>query len=165
MLTKDNLGIFWKSNDGQAEVNGIGLYALFSSEISRKIEESIMNLWSAQNAKIKFSNIKYSNWNILVAELNVSQWPDDICWQQLLKATMQKLINAGAIVVWSGGEDCNWNPNILNPDSMMGNIYAGYSKKTGFLCNSNLSQNLEYLRDDQINDLRGELMFDSPEST
>lgn len=161
MITKNSLGFFWKSNDGQIEVDGLTCYSLFEIDIPEKARESIISLWSNQETQIQFDFINYDCWKVLITEFNILKWPNDATWQELLQATMKEFINVGALVVWSGGEDCTWNPGILNPDSMMGNIYAGYSKEVGFLCNSNLSKELEYLRDDQIIALRGDIKINA----
>ena len=149
MNTIKSLGVIWNEAECQVEVEGMFFYALTKHSKAIPIED-IKPIWSSNMFDLQMDNFKYDLWTVLICTLRVFQWPNDKMWFEYLIKTMKFFINTGAIVVWSGGEDCSWNPEILTPDLMMGNIYAGYSTQTGFLCNSNLSDELQFLDNDQI---------------
>lgn len=149
MKTHNSLGIIWDQPEGQIEVEGIEFYALTKQSEIIPIE-TIKNIWPSDMIDIQMDKYRYDLWTVLICTLRIFQWPNDKMWIEYLVNTMEAIINTGAIVVWSGGEDCTWNPEILTPESTMGNIYAGYSVQTGLLCNSNLSDELQFLNDDQV---------------
>jgi hypothetical protein len=150
METQHELGIFWKGKDGHDEVEGLFCYALSKKMKSTHIEDFVKAIWPTHTVALQVDMFQYHNTTISIVALKMLQWPTDSLWMQYLQETMQALVRCGASVVWAGGEDCTWNPDVLNPASMMGNVYAGYSKETGFLCNTSLSEEIVYLSDAQL---------------
>lgn len=144
------LGIFWNSPEGQTEAIGIEFYGLFLDPHARATVDPRRFGWEAPRFDAQAHRIETDKILVLCITVQVNQWPDDKTWSDQVRATLAGLVANGALVAWAGGYDCNWAPEVLNPEECAGNVYAAYSRATGFLCNAQLSEEMRFLDDDQL---------------
>jgi len=154
MKTKQSLGIFWNFESGQEEVDGLIFYGLWSDELPKKLEtQSLQNLFIGGIIEINEARFDADDYKTYSISFYIKSFPKAEFWLNNIKVCLSWLIDNGAIVSWCGSESCSPNPEILRPRNSAGNIYAGYSIPTGFICNANLEDELEYLNDQQLQKL------------
>lgn len=153
MNVADNLVIFWNTDEGQEEVRGLFLYALMRPDTLGPEPESISAAWNPISVQCQVSKIESELGPVLLVSVKFDGLPDTQEWKSILDKALTKLLDCGAIVVWAGGEDCTWSPDVLNPESGAGNVLAAKCPSTGFLCNANLDESIEFLDDSQLGSL------------
>ncbi|MDP1563559.1 MAG: hypothetical protein Q8M16_19435 [Pirellulaceae bacterium] len=147
--------IFWNSINGQDEVAGIYLYGLFKSNRITDVGKLLGDLWTLENGEFqaKLNESRYGS--VLSVSLKLHRVPLDNDWFSKLEASLTSLIENGALVAWAGGEDCSSSPEVLNPDSCVGNVYAAKTAATAFMCNDTVDGVIEILSDAQLSSLWG----------
>lgn len=155
MNTKDELTVMWLESDGHSEELGMYVYAYFPVSSQALSEDALNSLGNCTFAKSKSSKISIENGLVTTTTIKVDNWPDDDGWTAYLQELFSFLVGHGAAVVWAGGEDCSWTLDTLDPEMSDGNVYAGYSPKTGLVYNSRLTEEIVFLTDEQIATLGG----------
>ena len=156
MITKKSLGIFWKFKEGLQEVDGIYFYGLWKHSMPKNLNlEGINDLWYSGEIEYKIIKCDGDDYKVFSITFYIKKFPDAKYWISNLKSVLSWLNNSGAFVSWCGAEDCSPNPDIFNKKRSSGNIYACYSNKTNFMCNSGLHDELKYLNDNQLDDVWG----------
>lgn len=153
MSVADNLVIFWNTHEGQEEVRGLFLYALMRPDTLGPKLESISAAWKPISVKCQASKIESELGPVLLVAVKFDELPCAQDWKTILDTALTQLLDCGAIVVWAGGEDCSWSPDVLDPESGAGNVLAAKCSSTGFLCNANLDESIEFLDDSQLGSL------------
>ena len=147
--------IFWNSIDGQGEVAGIYIYGLFRSTRIADVGNRIGDLWTLENGEVQTNEYESGCGSVLCVSLKLDAIPLDTEWFSKLDASLTRLVENGALVAWAGGEDCSCSPEVLNPDSSVGNVYAAKAAATAFMCNDKAGDVIEDLSDAQLSSLWG----------
>lgn len=116
--------------------------------------EAISAAWKPVSVKCQVSKLESELGPVLLVAVKFDGLPDARVWKSILDAALTQLHDLGAIVAWAGGEDCTWSPDVLDPESGAGNVLAAKYASTGFLCNANLDEPIEFLDDSQLASLR-----------
>ncbi|MFY0602275.1 MAG: hypothetical protein JXR03_21565 [Cyclobacteriaceae bacterium] len=151
MITINSLGIYWKFARGHEEVDGLSFYGFWENTVPRVLEdESLKKKWINSEIEYKEVKIHAEEYKVYGVDILIKKFPSPNYWLSIIEETLKWLIDNGATVAWCGAEDSSPNPRVFDPLESAGNVYACYSNITGLMCNSNLDQELEYLRDDQL---------------
>jgi hypothetical protein len=150
MKVKDELGIIWNTGAGQMESPGIEFFGLFPSPATQMIVDPKLFGWLGSGFEVRVDRIQTNAYSVLCISVRIGHWPDDRTWRAHVEKTLAELVACGAIAAWSGGYDCTWSPEVLNPAGNTGNVYAAYSKATGFVCNAELHDEMRFLNDAQL---------------
>lgn len=150
MSKKTDFTIFWNSVDGQDEVKGIYLYGLFRSHDIPDVGKRICDLWTGEHGEVQSATIDSALGSVLSVSLKLDEIPLDTNWFIKLEASLSTLIDYGALVTWAGGEDGSCYPEVLDPDSDVGNVYAAKAVATGFMCNDKNGGKFECLSNAQL---------------
>lgn len=154
MNTRDELGIFWPTDDGHVEMPGVECYGFFRNSPDAFNDSSVADLWLAETAKIKITRIRYDEGTVVVILIGIIDWPSELEWMRRLEQTLAAMIASGACIAWAGGYDCSSCLDVLDPKSSEGNVYAAYTKQTSMICNSTLLDPLVFLTDQQLLELK-----------
>ena len=158
MTTRNSLGIFWMFSGGHEEVEGISLFGLWSSCLPNSFNiDEITKFWTGWEFNTKVNEYNLEEYKVIGIDFYIKSFPDSNQWIQDIEAILKWITENGAIISWCGGEDCSPNPEILKPGNAVGNIYACYSPSIGFVCNSGLEEEMEYLNDDQLKDINNSI--------
>ena len=149
MKTQDSLEVVWNGEEGQEFCGGIYLCGWFPSGLTGKWSEQIRRVCGAIGGDCQVRDIEQHG-TVRIVTVRLTRFPNDIAWRKAVEDALTTLLNQGAAVAWAGGEDCSWYLEVLAPDSEAGNVYAAKSADTGFLCNSNLTEDIKFLAEDQL---------------
>jgi hypothetical protein len=147
--------IFWNCTDGQEEVAGIYIYGLFRSTRITDMGQRICDIWALENGEVQTRLHEIGCDSVLSVSLKLDSIPLGIDWFGKLDASLTRLVEGGALVAWAGGEDCSSSPEVLNPDSGIGNVYAAKAAAMAFRCNDKEDGVIEFLSDAQLSSLWG----------
>lgn len=151
MTTRNSLGIFWMFPEGQDEVEGFSLFGLWDSSLPKNFNiDQIEKLWIGGKFDTKINKYDSEEYKVIGIDFYIKSFPNPSQWLQDIESVLNWIVENGAIISWCGGEDCSPNPAIFEPDNAVGNIYACYSPSIGFICNSDLEEEMEYLNDGQL---------------
>jgi hypothetical protein len=150
MKVRDDLGIFWSSDQGQMEAAGIEFYGLVNAVDAIVVIDPQGLGWTRPDFDVTVKQVRTTAFLVVCVAVRVNKWPEDRSWRDRVQATLRRLVVTGAAVSWAGGYDCSWSPDVLNPPLSAGNVYAAYSTETGFLCNACLSEEMRFLDDAQL---------------
>lgn len=153
MKTADSLGIFWAAEDGHIEVVGINFYGYWGQGTLPDEISSLGDLLKNLNAEFQIQIIEADEGNFLVLPVWIKAWPSDIIWRQTVEAILNTMILMGATVSWSSDEYCSRSLTELDPATSGGFVYAASSRSTGSLFHSDLSEEISYLSDDELQQL------------
>ena len=167
MIVSKSLSIVWTGPGGFGEeARGIYCYAYLKNQSPVVDNDPIGSIWTSIGRLVainstpiverdSFASVGLGS--ILACTVRLDQWPADIVWKQSVEATLKHMVENGGSVAWCGGEDCSCSPDVLDPASSAGNVYAGYSTTTGCMCNSpSLTDECDYLSDAQLSKLHHE---------
>ncbi len=152
MKTKDTLEIVWNSEEGQELCSGVYLCGWFPGADTGGCSEHIRDVFQAIGGICQVRDIEQHG-TVQIVSVRMTRFPDNITWRQTVEAAFKILLNAGAAVAWAGGEDCSWHLEVLDPASDAGNVYAAKTNASGFLCNSALADEIQYLSEGQLQSL------------
>lgn len=150
MSVADDLVIFWSSHTGQDEVRGLYLYGLMQSDAVSHDLESMKAAWKPTSVQCRESSLESELGRVLLVTVKFDGILDAQLWETNLDLALSSLLGFGAIVAWAGGEDCSWSPDVLNPESGVGNVLAAKCDVTGFLCNAKFNEPMQFLDDTQL---------------
>lgn len=153
MNVADDLVIFWNTAEGQEEVAGLYLYGLMRPDTFGSDLAAISAAWKPVSVQCQASRLESRFGPVLLVAVKFDELPEARDWKSILDTALTQLLRLGAIVVWAGGEDCTWSPDVLDPESGTGNVLAAKCSLTGFLCNANLDESIEFLDDSQLGSL------------
>ena len=153
MNTREDLVIVWNCEDGQEERRGLYFYGLFPLAAAENYQSRVQLLFDPMNAKCQSREILHELGTVGMLAIRIDIFPDSDAWMQILDEVFSTMLAAGASVAWAGGEDCSWSPEVLDPNSGIGNVYAAKSATTGVLCNCKLDEPIEFLTDRQLSRL------------
>lgn len=153
MSVADELIIFWSSDTGQDETRGLYFYGLMKPDAVSYDFKSMKAAWEPISVQCQESSFESDLGRVLLIAVKLDGIPETQHWQSNLDRALSSLLEFGAIVAWAGGEDCSWSPDILNPESNMGNVIAAKCDLTGLLCNANINEPMEFLKNTQLADL------------
>ncbi len=160
--TKQSLGIFWyfSEKEGQEEVEGLYVCGCWCAGLpDKEFFGSFSKTWSDGKVEASVYQVDADNEKSITISTRILEWPREKNWHPILEECLKYLIVRGALVAWCGGEACGSTPQMLDPIDPAGHIYAAYSKQNGFVCNSGLNDEHQYLRNDQLELFKGELML------
>ena len=152
MNVRESLCIIWHGSEGGEEVTGIAIYAQFAAPGSDALT-ALEKFWNAEEVCLRASSFAFEGGSIKVADIRVDSWPTPKKWLEAIKSSLKFCLDAGTSVAWAGDESCSWHPDVLDPTKNAGNVYAAYSRQTGFLCNAGLDDEIAYLNDEQLKSL------------
>jgi hypothetical protein len=150
MSVADELVIFWNSEDGQEETRGLYLYSLTLLDAANHDLELVKAAWNPMSVRLQDSVIEAELGKVLVVAVAIESVPDSQHWRSNLDRSLSVLLSFGGIVAWIGGEDCSWSPDVLDPESGIGNVLAAKCDSTGFMCNANINESTVFLNDSQL---------------
>ncbi|MFC7050603.1 2-hydroxyacyl-CoA dehydratase [Emcibacter nanhaiensis] len=156
MNVKDSIYIVWNAenagaNSGQEFEPGLYFYGYWKNSLLPELEtEKLLNAWHDAKVAFKAQKIKENDYNHIVIDMRVFDFPPQSQWLTNIRKTLQFLSENGAMISWCGDETCHGHLSIFNPTEASGNIYAAYSKENGFYCNSDLDEEIHYLNDEQL---------------
>ncbi|WP_339733655.1 hypothetical protein [uncultured Gimesia sp.] len=150
MKTTDELGIFWAAEDGHIEVSGINFYGYWGQAKLPDEISSLGDLLKNIDAEFQIQKIEADEGNFLMLPVWIKTWPSDIIWRQTVEEILNTMVLMGATVSWSGDEYCSCSLTELDPATSGGCVYAASSRSTGLLLHSDLSEEISYLSDDEL---------------
>ncbi|MGB3464838.1 MAG: hypothetical protein WBA74_06200 [Cyclobacteriaceae bacterium] len=154
MKTKDSLSVFWSFKDGQEEVNGMYLFGFCIEKSEVALDASkLYNIWDSSVADFRLNKYMIDEHSILSIKVYIKVFPKPNSWLIDLQNIFELMRQNGSIISWCGGEDSSPNPIIFNSRAAAGNVYACFTTETGLLCNSELNDELVYLKDEQLNNI------------
>ena len=149
MKTQDSLEVVWNSEEGQELCGGIYLCGWFPGGLTGNCSEQMQREIGAIGGDYQVRDIEQHG-TVRIVTVRLTRFPNDLVWRKEVEDALTILLNDGAVVAWAGGEDCSWHLEVLSPDSDAGNVYAAKSADTGFCCNSNLTDDIKFLSEDQL---------------
>ena len=159
MITKESLCIYWKFEEGFQEVDGLYFYGLWKDYLPKNLKlEDIDNLWKTGTIDLKICRFEAEEYKVLGINLYIKNFPQSTYWLKNIRNILVWLIDCGAYISWCGTEDCSPNPEIFDLKLSYGNIYACFTKKTDFLCNSDLQEEIKYLNDSQLTLIKTQML-------
>lgn len=152
MITRESLWIFWPADDsGQEEKQGLVFFGWWGTRALPDLDlAKIRVLWTdceAEFRAVAFDAPEYKTWAV---EMTIVNWPNPDRWTELIEASLKWLTGQGASLAWCGDEDASPSPDIFDPGKASGNVYAAYSRGTGFVCNAGLEEEVAWLDDKQL---------------
>ncbi len=151
MTTKESLGIYWKNDTEHQEVNGMTYYGLWKDSLPNNLYlDKLTKLWKEGKIDFQLTRCESEEYKVYCLDLHLIMFPPQAYWLEITEDTLAWFVEAKAVVSWCGVEDCSPNPEILNPQSSFGNVYAAYSPEMGFICNADLDSEMKYLEDEQL---------------
>jgi hypothetical protein len=161
MKTKESLSLVWTSEstgeDGrtervQDEVDGLTFYSYWPHSAPAKLRENtyFAQLWDGASIVAKLTKWDEEESRILSLDVRIYEWPDPMCWLECVSSTLKYFVEQGALVAWCGGEESSPSIDVFDPVSASGSVYAAYAQSTGFICNSGLLDDYEWLTDEQL---------------
>ena len=167
MTVAKHMEIFWDTPFGNEQVKGISFFGYFVDDNPTILDDCLRQLWMSLNGEIAATLVAITEpgsyqcvdrGSIFNCHVRLQQFPSDNEWQSAIEGTLRWIVGCGARVAWCGGEDCTISPDVLDPNSMAGNVYAGYGREAGFLCKSpRLSDELVFLPDENLSLLLTEI--------
>ena len=154
MITRQEFEIIWNSEDGQMQVPGVYVYGFFPIGEHFDIDDLLRRTVERHTVTCQTRCIDYEIGEVAKVALRFdSITNDESIWRGFLDELFSMLLHAGASVVWAGGVDCSSSPEVLNPASSVGNVYAAKSIESPLLCNSKLDEPIGFVTDEQLRDL------------
>lgn len=153
MSNATDFSIFWNSGEGHEEVQGIYLYGLFALNVLPNLTDLIERNWMSENGKTQIGHIESEFGTVVVVALKLQKIPSESEWYRNLECSLIDLVERGARVAWAGGEDCSWNPDVLNPTSDSGNVYAAMTVSTNLICNDTFGIATQFVSADQLSSI------------
>lgn len=156
MITKDRLVIVADDNGSSSETAGMAFFGLWSKNDSMDIkEDTLKQLWGNFICGSKLRQGRAEDHFFSSIEFPINNWPEtNGLWIDLIKTSLEKFIDGGALIAWCGDEYSNSNPDVFNPESNAGEVYAALLPKLGFICNSSLYDEYQVLSDNQLYNLQ-----------
>lgn len=150
MRTEEALTVVW---DGDF-VPGVIFYGLRSTDGRCGTPEFPASAWP-EGVERREGRLHNGDWEVLVWDVAISRWPSQQEWLTMLRTTLERLRDAGAVVTWCAPEGAFADPpNLFDPAWMSGGVYAAWAPNTGFVCTARLGNELQTLSDDQLRQLR-----------
>ncbi len=151
MITREEFEIVWNATDGQTQVPGVYVYGFFPRGLAGDIEEPFNRLVGPLHAAHQIRSIEYESGLVAKVAIRFDSLPsDDANWRAFLIESFSILLDAGATVGWAGGIDCSSSPEVLDPTSCAGNVYAAKSIESALLCNSKLNEPIQFVSDEEL---------------
>jgi hypothetical protein len=151
MITKNELGIFWASANGHIEVPGV-YFMVFWGDAFPEISISYFKDVSKMiDSEYKLEYITAESGCFSIIPVWIKQWPTDNTWHRFVEITLNNAILNGAVAAWCGGEECSWTLDEINPETTSGCIYAACTSATGVIIHSELSHEISYISDSELN--------------
>lgn len=142
--------------DGHLEADGINIYAATFDEYPELLDDKsiIESAWKTGSYSFRMypvSLIDEPPWD-RIGRVDVTirfwEWPSVEDWLPGLEKAMKSFADQGAFAVWAGDEYMLSNPGAFDPGEGRG-TYAVYSDPTGFLCESDLEDEFQYIKEVQ----------------
>jgi len=149
MKTQTTLDIVWNNAEGQELCAGIYLCGWFPEGPDEKCSEQIQNMFQSMGGVCHVRDIEQHG-SVRIISVRLPRFPEEAIWREAMEAAFTILLDAGAAVTWAGGEDCSWHLEVLDPASDAGNVYAAKEHDLGFLCNTTLTDEIQYLTKGQL---------------
>ena len=153
MSTTNEFVILWTTDEGQEESSGIYFYGLFESTSLPDLHGLIELDWAGENGETKIDTIESQFGVVVVVALKLLSIPEENEWLSKIESSLTTMIDRGARVAWVGGEDCTWSPEVLDPTSGAGNVYAAKTALTKLICNDTFGEPMQFISDDQLSPL------------
>lgn len=150
VLARDSLTVFV----GGAEAPGLIVYGLSSSALSKDIE-SPAPLWPGSPVSNCFV-LHGDNWRVRGWEVPVTLWPTGSDFHDVIRRTLEMLIQGGCRVAWIGAEGVPFcdPPGLFDPEWMSGGVLAWMTDDGGFDCPLDPDRVLAPVSDDDLLALR-----------
>lgn len=115
------------------ERSGIIVYALMPASNTRVIAFP-KQFWA--NAAVHPLRLHGDVWEICRWDLVLDRWPLKEEWVEVIRGTLQELLDQGSVVSWIGAEGLPFAdpPNLFSPDWMEGGVLAAMAGDGYFLC-------------------------------
>lgn len=135
MTTEANLRVVWKGD----LVEGLLAYGLWRGE-DPLCPRFPVELWPAGTHTSDW-RLFGAGWTVWMWTIRISQWPVTETWEQTLHGTLERMIEAGALIAWCGLEGGFADPpSLFHPEEMSESVYAVLTPSDGFACKARLGE-------------------------
>lgn len=94
-------------------------------------------------------------WEVIRWDIQIDRWPDQKDWKDVVKETLARLIEAGAVVARLGQEGFFADPpDLFTPKHMTGGVLAAMTISGDFMCPLDPERPLKALSDSELLQLR-----------
>lgn len=152
MTPRESLWILWPegpNKSGRVEVGGM-IFCGYWGPDRCPTELDVAQfcaLWPSGTVECLWVSLPEDYFTRAIA-LKIAIYPaTDQEWRRCIGLSLEWLVGQGAFVSWCGHELTSTSIDAIGPDGGDGLVYAGYSKETGVLCRSGLSEELNFLDD------------------
>lgn len=143
------LRVFWEGE----EVPGLTFYGL------RRRGHSDTPVFPADAwdslADHRRSHLHGDLWEVIVWDVRVARWPSAEKFHQVVRQTLEALLVGSCSVAWVGREGFFVDPpDLFLPEFMSEGVLAALSRETGFRIAVALDEPMQFLLDDELQELR-----------
>jgi len=148
-LTKECLGVIYDSG----EIDGIYFLGFFIDNLNPNVDFP-KHLWNVPISctSFKLIDIDYNKWIAIEWKVIIKDcFPSKNNWQEIIKNTMQYILDKGAVVSWIGLEGGFADPpSLFDPKSMTGQVYAFLTNQNEFQCASNIDEEFKVIDNETL---------------
>ncbi len=146
---REILRVFWEGE----EVAGLTFYGIRTRE-QEDIPRFPAVKWDSL-VDCRQSFLHGERWEVIVWDVKVTRWPSPGRFKEALRLTLEALLRGGCSVSWIGLEGFFVDPpDLFLPEFMSGSVLAAISEGTGLRLAVELDEPLQFLRDDELLELR-----------
>ncbi|HSR54184.1 MAG TPA: hypothetical protein VLV83_25425 [Acidobacteriota bacterium] len=148
-LLEEFFRIIWEGE----EVSGLTLYGLRT----RKEEAPAVFPIPSWPNEIEYrqSTLHGERWEVLVWDIRVQQWPKHTHFGDVVRSTLEALLEGGCCVAWVGREGHFVDPpDLFLPEFMSGGILAALTRDHEYKVNIDTSKPPSLLSDEEMDQLR-----------
>lgn len=170
MKTKEALGVIWLvKQSGEAnslkpfheEADGFTAHSLWKEQPNESIIGhvcgDIRERW-ANYSQVRSSAVFAEEYNDLCFDFRISEWPSQPKWFSLLEETLGLICKKGAAVAWIDVSNSSFSwPGLFDTTYGSESVYAAYSQQTGLLVHSAPDEEMRFLENAELQELRGVL--------
>ena len=148
-LTKDCLVVISDSE----EVVGVYFLGFFIDNLKPNIDfpEYLWNV-PISYTSFKLIDIDYNKWVAIEWKVIIKDcFPSNNNWQEIIKNTMQYILDKRAVISWIGLEGGFADPpSLFDPKSMDGQVYAFLTNQNEFKCASNIDDEFKVIDNETL---------------
>lgn len=132
---------------------GLIVYALRSAGSHPDIEFAT-DVWP--ESELRSFRLHGDAWEILRWDVALDRWPRGRLWPEILRLTLQRLVEGGAVVAWVGAEGLPFAdpPDLFSAELMTGSVLAALTSAGEFMCPMDPDLPIKALSDEELTRLR-----------